>query len=77
MFNGKISFVIEGAPACMGVVHQVMICSTFENENKESRCKRYPRLIRNTSRGENNDGRYEVEQIIIDQGCNQRFAIHY
>jgi len=34
------------------------------------------RFIRNGSGGENNDDRDEVEKVVIDQGCNQRFKIY-
>jgi hypothetical protein len=34
------------------------------------------RFIRNTAGGENDDDRYEIEKVVIDQGCIQRFTIN-
>jgi hypothetical protein len=49
-----------------------MISATLEHENDEGCPKRDLRFIRNTSGGENDDDRDEVEKIVIYQGCNQR-----
>ena len=66
-------FVLRSPAAGIGMVHQVMIGPAFEHENNEGGPKRDLRFIRNTSGGENDDGRDEVEEVVIDQGCNQRF----
>ena len=51
----------------MGVINEVVICCSFAEKQKQSCRKRELRLIRNAPGGENNDGCYEVEEVVIDQ----------
>ena len=60
----------------MGMVCQVIVCRTFDQENNEGSAQWDLRFIRNGSCGENDDGCDEVEKVIIDQGCNQLVKIN-
>ena len=61
----------------MGMMHQVMIGGTFEHENNEGCAKGDLGFFRDTSGGENDDGRDEVEKVIIYQGSNRRFKVNW
>ena len=63
--------------ACMGMMHQIMIRSTFDYKNNEGSDKWDLRLVRYTSSGENDNDCDEVEKVVIDQGCNQWFKINW
>ncbi len=54
---------------------EIMVCASFCYENNEGGSEGDLRCIRNTSSGEYDDDCDEVEEVVVDQGCDRLLKV--
>ena len=71
MFSGKIVFIVGGTAIGVGSPDEIMVGCSFCQENNQGGSEGDLWCIRNTAGREYDDDCYEVEKVVIDQGCGR------